>query len=74
MKLITTQYAGQCVSCDEDYDVGERVYWEKGLGCWHEECAAPKDLKSHQKGITERQKLGLEPLPFGSAPMLKERK
>lgn len=72
MKVITAQYAGMCLTCEEDYDIGEKVYWEPGVGCWHTDCDVPRNLQAEQRTTAERQRLGLEPYEFGTAPMPKE--
>lgn len=68
MKLITTKYAGPCISCGEDYDIGEKVYWAPGFGVWHVECKPPQSVEKDQKLQERRRRLGLEPYEFGKAP------
>lgn len=54
-KFITAEYAGQCLTCEEDYDVGEQVHWEPGVGCWHKDCAAPRNLERYKKDAARKK-------------------
>ncbi len=35
---IVSKFDGACKGCGDDYYYGDRVYWRKGLGCWHLDC------------------------------------
>lgn len=37
-RVIVSQYAGFCRSCDQRYAAGERVAWASGEGAIHEKC------------------------------------
>jgi hypothetical protein len=36
--VITSKYPGRCKGCHRAYDEGDRIFWKKGVGSWHEAC------------------------------------
>jgi hypothetical protein len=40
-RLLKSRFPGICVSCNKAIEVDAPVYWEKGIGAWHEECPEP---------------------------------
>jgi hypothetical protein len=37
-KTIRSRYAGRCIVCGRDYNVGDTVKWTKGRGTAHVKC------------------------------------
>lgn len=70
---ITVRHAGYCETCEGRIKAGERVHWMSGAGIWHLTCANPRNAEVHARAAQRRQELGIDPRPFGSAPMLKEK-
>lgn len=69
-RAIVARFAGTCASCDEDVDVGDRIYFHPATKLvWHRECPEPKDLGRQERELAELRRLGLEAHEFGSAPM-----
>ena len=38
---FVSTYQGICKSCGQAYYVGDKVFWRRDVGCWHEGCEAP---------------------------------
>jgi hypothetical protein len=73
-RLINAKYAGTCASCDDDVNVGDRIYYHPATKLvWHHDCPEPPDVDRSTREIAALKKLGLVPHEFGSAPMLPER-
>jgi len=67
--IITSKYPGKCYECGEEYDVGERIWWEgKGivpvcLECHERDEANEKSpIKPVQKGVTARYNPPAKPI------------
>lgn len=54
---ITAKYPGTCLTCEEPFKAGDAVCWETGVGCWHAECAKPKNLAAAKKTVARRKVL-----------------
>jgi hypothetical protein len=39
-KTIRSRYAGRCIICSRDYDIGDTVKWTRGRGSAHVNCDA----------------------------------
>jgi hypothetical protein len=76
MRAITAKYAGQCDSCGERIEIGDRIYWARGEPSRHTRCpdpapAAPRELgweeTEYAAGVAdyEREKFNRE--TFGEA-------
>jgi hypothetical protein len=42
-RQFASRFAGHCATCGESYDVGDHIWWQRGLGAWHLECDVPED-------------------------------
>lgn len=58
ISFITAQYPGTCLTCDEEYGAGEKVWWCKGAGCWHEQCDAPRNIKPAKRSPLDAPEFG----------------
>jgi hypothetical protein len=36
--IITVKYKSRCIRCNRLIRPGERAFWKKGLGIWHDSC------------------------------------
>lgn len=53
---IEAQYGGWCLSCGAAIEVGQKVYWAKGVGTWHIEDEKPRSLAMYTKEAGDRPK------------------
>ncbi len=42
-------YATICLSCEEPIAADERAHREHGVGAWHADCDAPRNLRLYQR-------------------------
>lgn len=47
-----------CLTCEEPITEDERAYVERGVGAWHEDCDAPRNLNLYRR---ERDRRGRRP-------------
>lgn len=51
---IVAKYGSWCLSCGASIYVGQKVYWVKGVGAWHEDCDRPRSLTMYEKDAQQR--------------------
>lgn len=42
-------YATTCLTCEESISADERAYREHGVGAWHADCDAPRNLSLYRR-------------------------
>jgi hypothetical protein len=42
-------YTATCLTCDDPIADTERAHREHGVGAWHEDCDAPRNLHTYQR-------------------------
>lgn len=47
------------MSCGEQTETGDDVFWCVEVGVWHTDCSAPKDLRFQVKEAKRAHELGL---------------
>lgn len=67
MRAITAKYAGQCDSCGERIEIGDRIYWERGRPSCHTRCEVP-EIPENDRGeaILAERELGWEELEYAA--------
>lgn len=55
---LEAQYAGWCLSCGTAIKVGQKVYWAKMVGTWHEGCDRPRSLEMYAREAEQKRKMG----------------
>jgi hypothetical protein len=45
MRIITAKFAGKCRKCNERFEAGEKIMWDRCLGSRHTSCPEPEAVE-----------------------------